>query len=276
MRRTFPFCGLCSALIGVCSTLVGGEAAQASQVVIQEVTYTHAPATTHDSHYTLDALPANPPSWTSPVDYTKGTVVVRLEVFTKPSDAPTRLQICFEGNPYSCTLQSATYYATGIYTWTSRFDQFYSPGTPSYVTSPEAMSLILKDDMNVKPAPENVGATQAARYMPTELRVTVTLVSAGATYEPPAPTPVEPSPEPDPDPTPADPPPSAPPAPPPVGADPTPVAEPREPDAASADALDLDHLDVNGGCAAVDGSGLASLVVGMLAARRRVGSRRTA
>ena len=159
--------------------------AGATQVVIQEVTYTHGPSTTRDSHYTIDNLAGTPRNWVSPVDYTKGTAVVRLEVFTKPSDANTRFQICFEGSPYSCTNQAPVYTKTGVYTWSSKFSEFYSPGRPTYTNAPTKMSLILKDDKNGKPAPENVGATTAARYMPTQVRVTVTLVSEGATYVPP-------------------------------------------------------------------------------------------
>lgn len=51
------------------------------------------------------------------------------------------------------------------------------------------VALILKDDKNAKPAPENVGATRSALFMPTRVRVTVTVVSPGSTYVPPGPPP---------------------------------------------------------------------------------------
>src|SRR4051812_48383953 len=82
----------------------------ASQVVVVEVTYTHSASTTTDSHYRPALRPGTPSNWASPVDYSHGTAYVRLEVFTKPTTAATRYQICFEGSPsYSCTDQAPAY-----------------------------------------------------------------------------------------------------------------------------------------------------------------------
>lgn len=151
-----------------------------------ELTYTHSGTTTRDSHMTLSPLPGTPSNWVSPVDYTQGTAVVRLEVFTKPTTAATRFQICFEGTPsYACTDQAPAYTTPGVYTWTTRFTNFYQFNQVDWTRGARSVSLILKNTTNGKPSPENVGATESARYMPTDLRVTVTLVSAGATYQPP-------------------------------------------------------------------------------------------
>lgn len=158
----------------------------AAQVVVTELTYTHSGTTTRDSHMTLSPLPGTPSNWVSPVDYTQGTAVVRLEVFSKPTNAATRFQICFEGTPsYACTDQAPAYTTPGVYTWTSRFTNFYQFNQVNWSQGARRISLILKNTTNGKPSPENVGATESARYMPTDLRVTVTLVSAGATYQPP-------------------------------------------------------------------------------------------
>lgn len=159
---------------------------QAAQVVVTDVTYTHSNATTNDSHSIVLPLVGTPSNWVSPVDYAHGTAVVRLEVFTKPSNAATRFQICFEGSPsYACTNQAPAYTTTGVYTWTTPFTSFYQYASVDWSQGVRDVALILKDTTNGKPADENVGATESARYMPTHLRVTVTLVSPGSTYVPP-------------------------------------------------------------------------------------------
>lgn len=176
-------------LIGVVAGLVA-VTALADQVVTTEVTYTHSAQTTTDSHYRPPVLPATPANWVSPVNYAGGKAVVRLEVFKKPSTVGTKFQVCFEGTPnYACTNQSPTYTQPGVYTWETPFSNFYLP-TPliDWSKGTKAIALILKDTNNVKPAPENVGQATSAMYMPTDLRVTVTLVTAGSTYIPPPPT----------------------------------------------------------------------------------------
>ncbi len=160
--------------------------ALASQVVITELTYTHSGTTTFDSHKKALPLPGSPLNWRSPIDYASGTAVVRLEVFTKPTATPTKFQICFEGTPnYACTDQLMAYTTTGIYTWTTAFPNFYQFALVDWTKGTNMIAMILKDTNNVKPSPENVGAAVSALYMPTDLRVTVTLVSPGGTYVPP-------------------------------------------------------------------------------------------
>lgn len=161
--------------------------ARADQVVVTDVTYVHSATTTHDSHLIVDALPETPASLRAPVDYASGTAYVRLEVLTKPSDAPTRYQVCFNASPtYACTDQAPPYTTTGVYTWATPFDRFWQGDLPDWSRGlGRTISLILKDTANRKPSPENVGAEVSARYMPTSLRVTVTLVSPGSTYVPP-------------------------------------------------------------------------------------------
>ena len=154
--------------------------ARAEQFVLADVMYTHSTETTSDSHY-YPTLPAETPDdWTEPVDYANGSVHIVLDVLTKPAGgAPTKLQICFEGTPsYACTLQSPTYTATGRVEWDSPFSSFWYESTVDWSQGTMKMPLILKDDMNNKPHGD-------PEYMPTELHVQVTLVSAGATFVPP-------------------------------------------------------------------------------------------
>lgn len=155
---------------------------RAEQFVLADVSYTHSAETTQDSHY-YPELPADTPrDWTKPVDYAHGSVHVVLDVKTKPAgDAPTKFQLCFEGTPsYGCTAQSPTYTKIGRVEWDSPFSGFWYESTVDWAQGVKRMPLILKDDMNNKPAGD-------PKYMPTELHVQVTLVSAGAKFVAPPP-----------------------------------------------------------------------------------------
>lgn len=165
---------------------LGARAANAEQFVIADATYTHSGQTTSDSHYPVMPTAETPANWQSPVDYTKGSVHVRLEVKTKPSATPTRFQICFEMKTnYCCTDQAPAYTAPGVYEWDTDVEQLWRPGPVDFTTGVVRSQLILKDTNNGKPSPENVGAETSALYMPTDLSVTVTVVSNGADYQPP-------------------------------------------------------------------------------------------
>lgn len=164
----------------------GVRAARAEQFVIADVTYTHSGETTSDSHYPVTPTAETPANWQSPVDYTQGSVHVRLEVKTMPSATPTRFQVCFEMQTnYCCTDQAPAYTTPGVYEWDTDVEQLWRPGPVDFTTGVLRSQLILKDTNNGKPAPENVGEETSALYMPTDLSVTVTVVSNGAEYEPP-------------------------------------------------------------------------------------------
>ena len=176
----FPALGACVALA------LAAPSACAQQIVVAEAEYTHSAQTTKDSHFRVKPTPETPADWTSPVDYAHGSVHVRLEVKTKPSDTPTRYQICFEMKQnYCCTDQAPVYTTIGKYDWDTEIEKLWRPGPVDFAQGILQSALILKDTNNVKPAPENVGAETAALYMPTDLRVTVTLVAAGDTYQSP-------------------------------------------------------------------------------------------
>jgi uncharacterized protein (TIGR03382 family) len=155
--------------------------ARAEQFTLVDVSYTHSAETTSDSHYYV-MLPSNTPAdWTSPVDWSNGSVHLIVDVKTKPAgDAKTKMQVCFEGTPaYACTLQSPTYTTTGKVEWDSPFKDFWYGGEVDWSKGIKKVPLILKDDQNNKPAGD-------PKYMPTDLHVQVFLVSPGAKFAPPA------------------------------------------------------------------------------------------
>jgi hypothetical protein len=162
--------------------------AGAAQLVVFDAIWDHT-ADIRDSHYypRLNRVPA---SWVSPVNYATGTAHVHLEVLTKPTATPTRFQVCFEGTPtYACTAQSDPYTATGTLRWATAFSSMWSPQatTMNWSNGVERVAVILKDTENGKPSADNVGDAEAAKYMPTRVRMVVSLVTQGSTYVPPGP-----------------------------------------------------------------------------------------
>src|SRR5262245_24078917 len=185
-RRSARAAGLGAALV---LSLVS-SAALADQFVVMDETWVHTPDMP-DSHYRVDPSAVTPADWVSPVDYSQGTAWVYLEVHTKPTDQPTKFQVCFEATPtYACTAQSPTYTEVGVYEWATSFSDFWSPPGESvdWTLGVNKLACILKDTMNGKPSADNVGPDTAALYTPTEVRMVVTIVAPGSTYMPPTPT----------------------------------------------------------------------------------------
>ena len=167
-----------------------GGAARADQVVVLDETWVHGPDMP-DSHFRKEPTADTPGDWTSPIDYTQGTAYVYLEVHSKPTAQETRFQVCFEATPtYACTAQSPTYTDVGTIEWATPFAEFWSPPMEQvdWSLGVAKLACILKDTMNGKPSADNVGAETAALYMPTEVRMVVTIVSPGGVYVPPTPT----------------------------------------------------------------------------------------
>ena len=162
--------------------------AAAAQLVVFDAQWEHT-ADIRDSHYypRLNRVPGN---WVSPVNYATGTAHVHLEVLTKPTRTPTRFQVCFEGTPtYACTAQSDPYTTTGTLHWATPFSSMWVPPstTMNWANGVDRVAVILKDTENGKPSADNVGDAEAAKYMPTRVRMVVTLVTQGSTYVPPGP-----------------------------------------------------------------------------------------
>ena len=165
------------------------SSAEAAQFVVFDALWTHT-ANIRDSHYYPALRSAVPENWVAPVNYSNGTAHVHLEVLTKPSQTLTRFQVCFEGTPtYACTAQSEPYATTGVLDWGTAFSAFWSPPmtTMNWTNGIEKVAVILKDTENNKPSADNVGDAEAALYMPTRVRMVVTIVSQGSTYVPPGP-----------------------------------------------------------------------------------------
>jgi hypothetical protein len=167
-----------SAIAGCAFVEVG--AASAQQFVVTEATYTATVDNTMDSHFYEPPAKATPSNWTSPVDYSKGTAYVRLEVLSKPSTKKTLYNVCFEGNSgYCCMGYPPPYTAPGVVNFSGSLPSFWNYSTVDWSKGLHQMALILKD--------ENGNKVQGdASFYPTKIHVTITVVAPGGTYVPPS------------------------------------------------------------------------------------------
>jgi hypothetical protein len=174
-----------AALVSAISLL--STRARADQFVAMDERWIHGPDMP-DSHYRVSPDAGTPADWSA---YADGSAWVYLEVLTKPTAQETKFQVCFEATPtYACTYQSPTYTSLGTYEWETPFSAFWSPPNTSvdWSQGTNKLACILKDTMNGKPSADNVGDQVAALYMPTEVRMVVTIVANGSTYIAPQPT----------------------------------------------------------------------------------------
>jgi hypothetical protein len=134
-------------------------------------------------HYTIKPAATEPASWTTPVNYSRGTAYVHLDVMQKPSKRNTAITICFDGNleGYGCI-------ATKTYTDVGRVDTVLSLpsatwqyGEIAWGRRRQEYHLVVKD-----PALGGTpGGRPASDYVPTTMRIVMTIVPPGGTYTPP-------------------------------------------------------------------------------------------
>jgi hypothetical protein len=166
--------------------LVAPAPAFAQQLVTfdQVVTITERGNGAGAFHHLIKPAPTEPASWTTPVDYSKGTAHVHLEVMEKPSKRNTAITICFDGNleGYGCIGTSAytdvgTYQTTrALPTATWQYDKI------AWGKRRQEYHLVVKD-----PALGGTpGGRPASDYVPTKMRIVMTIVPPGGMYTPPA------------------------------------------------------------------------------------------
>jgi uncharacterized protein (TIGR03382 family) len=178
--RTTTFLGLLA--------LPATALAQASQLVAFDVVYS---AEMYDGtvknetfHHLVKPAPTEPASWTSPVDYAHGTVYIHQEVMTKPSARNTIITICFDGDlaGYGC-MDTKTYTTTGVHETVAPITSTWQYGKIAWSKRRTEYHLVIKD-----PA---LGGTQggkpASDYVPSKMRIVMTIVPPGGKYTPPAP-----------------------------------------------------------------------------------------
>ncbi|HXU82573.1 MAG TPA: MYXO-CTERM sorting domain-containing protein [Polyangia bacterium] len=134
-------------------------------------------------HHLVKPAPTEPASWTSPVDYAHGTVYIHQEVMTKPSMRNTIITICFDGDlaGYGC-IDTKTYTTTGVHETVAPITSTWQYGKIAWGKRRTEYHLVIKD-----PALGGAqGGKPASDYVPSKMRIVMTIVPPGGKYvEPP-------------------------------------------------------------------------------------------
>ncbi|HEX3698324.1 MAG TPA: hypothetical protein VH374_23330 [Polyangia bacterium] len=160
--------------------LVAG-AAQAQQIVAFDVTYTASTTTTKDAHFDVKPRADQPADWTSPINYSTGTVYIHQEVTSKPSAQDTMVDICFDGDleGYGC-IGTDFYTTTGAHETVEKMSTMWQYNKVAWNKKRTLFQLIVKDRGN------HNGGLPVSDFMPTTMRIVLTVVPTGGTYVPPA------------------------------------------------------------------------------------------
>jgi MYXO-CTERM domain-containing protein len=173
-----------SATIGALLAATLPLAAQAQQTVAFDKVYQATGS--NNFHFDVKPAPDQPASWVSPVDYSKGTVYIHQEVFTKPSNRDTVVDICFDGDlaGYGC-IDTLPYKTTGVHETMKPLNAntMYQYGKVAWTKKRTLFQLVIKD-----PALGGTpGGKPATDFVPSDMRIVLTVVAPGGTYTPPAP-----------------------------------------------------------------------------------------
>ncbi|MBX7100045.1 MAG: hypothetical protein K1X89_20190 [Myxococcaceae bacterium] len=166
--------------------VVLAASAQASQFVILDITYNHSGQGSEPSHkHVQPPYPggvAPPSNWLSPVDYAHGKAHFRLEVMTKPSNVVVNYETCFvQPTGYGC-MGAYGFTKVGVYEWEKSL-----PNMWQYTAIDWAKNAVQNEiAMVVKDANYNKIETNDPSLYPMQLRYTITILSPGSTYVPPA------------------------------------------------------------------------------------------
>lgn len=180
---------LCASVIaGLLASGAPHRAHAQEQFLLIDETFTTTTQNTMESQFGITPLAKQPSDWTSPVDFSKGSIYVRFEILEKPSSRMTLCNVCFEHtNTLTCMPYPPPYTATGVFTSAPTMDKFWNYDVYDWTKKPEHVYVVLKD--------ENGLLVQGdSQFYPSKMRVTVTVVPPGAKYvEMPLGTPTTPT-----------------------------------------------------------------------------------
>jgi hypothetical protein len=167
-------------LLGGLLLLAPGAALAQGQLLVFDVSYEANSMTTHNAHYDVKPLPDQPANWKSPIDYTAGTAYMHLEVMTKPSDLPTQIDVCFDGDlaGYGC-ISTDLYTTTGVHETVAKLSTMWQFDKVAWTKKRTLYQLVIKDKNNVN------GGNPPTAFLPTKVRMVFTIVPPGGTYVPP-------------------------------------------------------------------------------------------
>lgn len=145
--------------------------AQAEEIVVFDQTFEATSANTTNSEYR--AMPASgvPANWRTPINFANGKVTARAEVLSKPSAAPTLLNICFR-NPssYACMMYSPAYTATGSFEYEHELPEWWQYAMVDWAMGVSQVMLVIKDQ-------DEKMVQGDADFYPYRMKLTITVES---------------------------------------------------------------------------------------------------
>lgn len=165
----------------VIACLGAAGTASAQQLLVFDETYTATAAGSF--HHTVKPPASLPPNWVSPVDYSKGTAYIHHTVMDKPSKRTTTMTICFDGDleGYGC-ITSKAYTEVGVYETVVPITKMWQYNKVAWNKKRTEFHLVVKDPaLNGTP-----GGKPASDFVPSKMRLVVSMVPPGGTYVRPA------------------------------------------------------------------------------------------
>jgi MYXO-CTERM domain-containing protein len=175
-----------AAFLGAVGAMALAAPSRAEQIVLFDITYTHDAS--NDAHHGISGAALNQPNnWTSPIDYTQGTIHFYQEVMSKPSNKDTIIDFCLiSARDYGC-IETFIYKTTGLHETVRSMagKDVDKRNVIDFTQKMRSIQMVLKT-----PAPTYInGGSPKSDFLPSKMRFVATLVSPGGTYTKPMPTP---------------------------------------------------------------------------------------
>jgi len=162
------------------------------QGVYRSVGQTASNVCNHEAFKYFQMPSNNPASWTSPVDYSTGTLYQRLEVISKPSATPVLFALCmFQdqviSSRHACgSLSKLGFTAPGTYTSNQPMTKLFQYGSAiDWTRKPHVIMLHITDANRVQPdsyasyMDKWYGTPDWGLYYPMRVRYTALIVPPG-------------------------------------------------------------------------------------------------
>ena len=140
------------------------------------------------SHHHIEMAAGVPASWISPVRFTNGRTVFRLQVKQKPNQTtPTTYTLCMsQGAGSSCEF-IGRFDQTGVFSYEAKLPFSYVKNgfDWSRATAPTDLRVVVKDtkNNNIDEGSSFDGAPDRSLYLPLDVRLTAWVVTNGATVD---------------------------------------------------------------------------------------------
>jgi hypothetical protein len=186
-------------MLQLCLAMALQAAAQDDQFVLVDVLHTHTTkervekfdGSTSAKAFSYFPIPDGAPAnWKGLPNFFAGTVKLRIEVISKPSNRLVNYQMCvWQKGQHSCC-GAKSFSNTGVYEWQESFASFWNGNAIDW-TQPLAKTMLVIKDKDGNPVDDRFGfggkwdgSPNFDLYYPMTVRFTAVAVAKGAVYNP--------------------------------------------------------------------------------------------